>query len=93
MEDQQMPGTIVHHPSSARGTSNATIVRDLRASLAVRRGLAFDGTVGGFFAAVYALGVTNDMPFSMCEFGVSQLGNGFVTVDVEEDGVAIREGR
>ena len=87
-------GHILTHPSSEpRGTTDKTIVRDLRASLAVRRGAKSGETFGDFLAGVRSLGVTDDMPLSMIEFGVSQLGNGYITVDTNENGIEIREGR
>lgn len=87
-------GSIVTHPSSQpRGTTAATLEADLRASIAVRRGVDAGRTFGDFIAGARRLGVTDDMPLSMIEYGCSQYGNGNVTVDTNEDGIELREGR
>jgi len=76
-----------------KGTTNRTIVRDLQASLVARRGVPAGTTVGDFKDALRQLGVTDDMPLSSIEYGVSQWGNGSLTLDTDESGVEIREGR
>lgn len=91
-----MPGTIVPHPSRPPqgGTTNATIAADLTASLFLRaKGVDAGQTVGDFIAALRQLGITDDMPLASIEYGIRKIGSGRVTVDVEHDGLEIREAR
>jgi len=92
MEDQQMPGTIVHHPSSAGITTNATIVGDLRRSLQLR-GACAGLTWGDFKDAVQSLGVTDRTPLASIEYGIAQLGTGRIEADYDDEptSVEIRE--
>lgn len=88
---------VIQHPStpSVVGTTNATIGRDLQASLAARRGVSAGTTVGEFKQALAQLGVTDDMDLASIEYGVARFGNGCLVVDVDPDGngIEIREGR
>jgi len=89
-----MPATIVVHPSTpARGTTNATIVQDLKASILARAGVPAGQTWGEFKEAMRHLGVSDDMPLASIEYGVSQVGNGRLVIDTEPHGIEIREGR
>lgn len=90
-----MPGSIVQHPSSpeVRGTTNATVVTDLKASILARMGVPAGLTWGDFKEAMRHLGVSDDMPMASIEYGVSRYGNGRLTIDTASDGVEIREGR
>jgi len=85
--------SIVVEMFPPKGTTNDTIAQDMRASIAARRGVSFDGTVGGFIDALPQLGIQREMPLAMIEYGVSQYGNGTLIVDTEDGGIAIREGR
>lgn len=91
-----MPGTIVNHPSSAdrHVTTNRTIGRDLRASLAARTGVRAGCTWGDFTRAVEGLGVRENDQLASIEYGVAQDGNGLLLMDTDDAGcVDIREGR
>ena len=84
---------ILTHPLM-RGTTDRTIAADLRASLyASRIGLEAGRTWGSFKQAMEGLGITEDMPLASIEFGVSQYGNGRIVVDVNEDGLEVREAK
>lgn len=86
---------VVQHPSAPqpRGTTNLTIVADLKASILARAGMPAGATWGEFKEAMRHLGIADDMPLASIEYGVSQFGNGRLVLDTEPDGVVIREGR
>jgi hypothetical protein len=72
-------------------TTDDTLKRDLRASMAAHTAIA---TVGDFLNALMAVhGLTLDTPLASIEFGVAATGNGKLTIDETDAGVEIREGR
>lgn len=77
-----------------RITTDKTLMRDLRASLAAHEGVACGLTWGSFKWAMAQLGVRDDDALASIEYGVSRLGgNGKLYRDDAEDGIEIREGR
>ena len=72
-------------------TTDATLDRDLRASLALREGVPVGNTWASFKAAMAVLGVTDADRVASIEFGVSQLGTSRIVRDDEPDGIVIRE--
>ena len=79
-------GTVTHI------TTNETMRDDLTRSL-LRNGRAYAGfTWGEFQRAMEAFGVRSDDKLASIEFGISQMGSGWLTFDRDEDGaVEIRE--
>jgi hypothetical protein len=70
-------------------TTDETLTRDLRKSLAARKSIQ---TVGDFLNALMAHGVTLDTPLASIEFGIAHGGSGLLEIDHEETGIEIREG-
>ena len=78
----------------SRATTNETVRRDLRASLAARTGVSAGVTWGSFKWAMATLGVRDDDRIASIEYGCSQFGgNGIIVRDDADDGVEIREVR
>lgn len=71
-------------------TTDATLTRDLRKSLAARKQIE---TIGDFLNALMAHGVTLDTPLSSVEFGIAQSGDGLLVIEYEDGAIDIREGR
>lgn len=72
-------------------TTDATMARDLRASLARRQGVPFGVTWGAFKAAMTLLGVTDDDRIASIEVGTSQCQVDTKLVrDDAPDGIEIR---
>jgi hypothetical protein len=72
-------------------TTDATLARDLRASLALRDGVPVGNTWASFKAAMEVLGVGDEDRVASIEFGVAQLGSSRIVRDDEADGIVIRE--
>jgi hypothetical protein len=71
-------------------TTDATLTRDLRKSLAARKSIQ---TVGDFLNALMAHGVTLDTPLASIEFGIALTGNGLLDIAYEDGVIDIREGK
>jgi hypothetical protein len=72
------------------------LTRDLKASLraaGIRCGSTWGEFKRGIDALETAYGLTESTPFSSIEVGVSQHGNGRMFIDVEIDGIDVKEGR
>jgi hypothetical protein len=70
-------------------TTDETLTRDLRKSLAARKSIQ---TVGDFLNALMAHGVTLDTPLASIEFGIALTGNGLLDIAYEDGVIDIREG-
>ena len=73
-------------------TTDETVARDLKASLALREGVPFGTTWGTFKAAMTLLGVHDDDRIASIEMGTSRFVVGTRLVrDDAPDGIEIRE--
>ncbi len=72
-------------------TTDRTVGRDLRASLAIRDGVPAGLCWGDFKAAMTLLGVGDEDRVASIEFGCKQLGTGRIVRDDAPDGIEIRE--
>lgn len=75
-------------------TTDDTIVRDLRATLALQDGVPVGVSWGAFKAAMTILGVKDDDRIASIEYGTSHFGGeGRIVRDDASDGIEIREKR
>jgi hypothetical protein len=73
-------------------TTDATLAKDLRASLAARTGVSAGTTWGSFKWAMAVLGVRDDDTLASIDYGTARLGgNGTIVREDADDGIEIKE--
>lgn len=73
-----------------RITTDDTLTEDLRASLR-ERGVVWDRTVAGLFAAISAFGYTPGDRLGSVEVGIAQHGSGRIIAESVDGEIEVRE--